>query len=292
MVKSSINGNEKLLQAFISVNKNRQKIYCRDNDKVIYLPNQTNFEIELFNPTEKRVGVKFYFNGISNQRLLIIRPGERMFLDRHLEDNKKLFFDVYDVSLTNKEVEKAIQKNGDIRIEFHNEKEKRSGIFYEIYKQPVYPVYPYPYNPFNPPTIPLVNPIWYTTSSNHNTSDVSSSFYCSTTEAASTNLSYKMTSNITSASGEYTVSDDFDSKYKKSIETGRIEKGEESSQKFRDTEFESECLPVKTFEYKLLTVSQKELTSDDLKKSKMFCTNCGKKINKTDKFCSNCGKKL
>jgi len=279
-------------QAFISVNKNRQKIYDKNGEQTIYLPNQTQFEIELFNPTQKRVGVKFYFNGVSNSNLLIIRPGERMFLDRHLSDNKKLLFDVYDVSGNNSEVEKAIQKNGNIKIEFYNEKEqccvtKTSTIYVrEPYYVPYVPTYP-------------AGPIWVGTS----TPRYATCYHNSTlggingsSTITTANINYSTT---TSASGEVCLDslDDFSSTpslnyCSKSIETGRVEMGDESKQKFVNTTFDEEYSPSTTVEYKLLPISQKNLTNDDLNKSKMFCCQCGAKVKKSDKFCFQCGAKL
>jgi hypothetical protein len=77
---------------------------------------------------------------------------------------------------------------------------------------------------------------------------------------------------------------------KKSIETGRVEKGSHSDQEFNYVNKSFEYIAFHTVEYKLLPVSQKINTVADIN-VKRYCTNCGSKLGKTDKFCANCGKK-
>ena len=45
-----------------------------------------------------------------------------------------------------------------------------------------------------------------------------------------------------------------------------------------------------TVEYKLLPVSQKINTVEDIQ-VKVYCTNCGSKLSKGHKFCGHCGTK-
>ena len=54
-------------QAFITINKNRVKQFGNK----VYLSDKTNFEIELFNPTQFKYGVKFKMNGKYIFRMLI-----------------------------------------------------------------------------------------------------------------------------------------------------------------------------------------------------------------------------
>lgn len=74
------------------------------------------------------------------------------------------------------------------------------------------------------------------------------------------------------------------------VETGRVEKGSSSDQRIRTIDKEFEYFAFHRIEYKMLPISQKVNTTDDIN-VKVYCTNCGSKLNKGDKFCSKCGTK-
>jgi hypothetical protein len=320
MAKISNGGESLLPQAFISVNKNRRKTYrgahSQDYKNIVYLPNQSNFEIELFNPTSKRVGANLILNGVSSKNLLIVRPGERIFLDRHILDNKKLLFDVYEVSSENSDVQKAIEKNGVVRVEFYEENEEEITKIVDHICEPYcrgeyphhvdVPASHYPYITWVGGYVPThstgdINTI---RRKKYNPTERSCSvlsrpdnivYYSTTTDTNNTNI------NVTYSQADTTISSDFldlnnsyDGKLysKKTIETGRVEKGEESKQKFSDVSFEAKYLALTYIEYKLLPISQKDLTNDDLMRSKMYCIKCGTKVNKSDIYCFKCGAKL
>ncbi len=76
---------------------------------------------------------------------------------------------------------------------------------------------------------------------------------------------------------------------KKSIETGRVEKGGNSNQSFRTVNKDFNSYTVSTSNWKILPESVKPYESSDLK---VFCTECGSKRKKdSHKFCPNCGTK-
>lgn len=106
--------------AWVTINKNRQKAY----ENKYYLNDGTDFEIEMFNPCDVSVIAYISLNGkrISKQGI-ILKPGIRFFLERFIEENKKLRFESYIVENNNQIVEKAIVHNGDLTIEFYKEKE-------------------------------------------------------------------------------------------------------------------------------------------------------------------------
>jgi rRNA maturation endonuclease Nob1 len=79
-------------------------------------------------------------------------------------------------------------------------------------------------------------------------------------------------------------------KKSKTIETGRVEEGSKSDQKFKTVNKDFEYFAFHTVEYKLLPVSQKINTSEDLN-VRRYCTNCGAKQHKDHKFCGHCGTK-
>ena len=73
------------------------------------------------------------------------------------------------------------------------------------------------------------------------------------------------------------------------IETGRIDKGSYSNQKLEHINIEFENWHFKKEVIKILPSSRKPYTSSDIKK--IYCTNCGRKINTKYKFCPYCGTK-
>lgn len=115
--------NEKL--ARVALNKSTLKEYSSaENERIVYLDDGNEFQIELFNPYNFVLGVSFSYNSSDNnsKRLLVLKPGERVWLDRFLNDNKKLKFSTYEVQ-DNNTVKKAIKDNGRLDIYFYKEVE-------------------------------------------------------------------------------------------------------------------------------------------------------------------------
>jgi len=102
--------------AFITVRKQRQK----QNGKNVYLHDRTEFEIELHNPTNDSILAKISLNGsrISNSGI-VIKPGQRVFLERYLDEDRKFLFETYEVS-DSKTNQRAIENNGLVTVEFFN----------------------------------------------------------------------------------------------------------------------------------------------------------------------------
>jgi hypothetical protein len=104
--------------AHITKKKSRLKVY---NGNTVFLGDKDNFEFEIHNPTQKSVLCKIKLNGeyISTSGV-VIRPGQRVFLERFLDTNNKFEFSTYEVKDTSAN-RTAIDLNGDVRIEFYNE---------------------------------------------------------------------------------------------------------------------------------------------------------------------------
>tara|TARA_B110000503_G_scaffold136591_1_gene219213 strand:- start:32 stop:760 length:729 start_codon:yes stop_codon:yes gene_type:complete len=104
--------------AHITKKKSRLKVY---NGNTVFLNDKDNFEFEIHNPTQKSVLCKIKLNGeyISTSGI-IIKPGQRVFLERFLDSNNKFEFSTYEVKDTSAN-RTAIDLNGDVRIEFYNE---------------------------------------------------------------------------------------------------------------------------------------------------------------------------
>ena len=104
-------------QSFITKSKQRLK----QQIDTVYLNNGDEFEIELYNPTQNKVLAKIEMNGNSIGNGIILRPGERVFLERYLDIAKKFLFETYTVNGKDSEVQAAIANNGDVTIKFYDE---------------------------------------------------------------------------------------------------------------------------------------------------------------------------
>ena len=249
--------NNSTPEAYVTRKKSRAKIYHYNN---LFFNDEETFEIELFNPKTNRVLTKIWLNGqeISGSGI-IINPGQRIFLERFIDSNNKFVYKTYDIE-NNTQTLEAIRSNGDIEIKFYNEY-FNTNTFND--------------SPIFKPTIwygtPTINPFIGSTSTNINYGNG-----LSLTSSIGNNVSY--TSNV---AGSLSNS--------KSIETGRIEKGESSNQSFETTYCRFNTFSTKEVKYKILPMSSKPIEGKDLKK---YCTECGKGLKDTFKFCPSCGVKV
>jgi len=233
--------------AHITKKKSRLKVY---NGHVVFLNDKDNFEFEIHNPTQKSVLCKIKLNGeyISTSGI-VIRPGQRVFLERFLDTNNKFEFSTYEVKDTSAN-RTAIELNGDVRIEFYNE-------------QTPSPVYPH-----------LSNGNWGTGWSTINT--------------GSPFIGGGVTFTTTGGVGDFTYCSNTSS-FSNNIETGRVEKGKKSNQQFTNSYENFEYMVSHKIDLKILPLNTKNKTSEDIKqyctecgtktKSKYkFCPSCGNKL--------------
>lgn len=286
--------------AHLAVNKSRLKVYKNVGPMpTYYLQKGQEFQIELFNPTQDVVLAKISLNGKAiSQGGLVLNPGQRVFLDRYIDVAKKFLFDTYEVSGQSEEVKKAIENNGDIKVEFYRERQPIS------YGNPIWinGSSTTTLGAYNTGTDPQhlkttlsagngsVNLTGSLSSQGISTSSVNFSSDIPTMDWMSQELSRDNTKTL---SDEAPVSKTIRSRSfaKKSIETGRVEAGSESDQTFKYVNKTFEYFPFCTVEYKLLPVSQKINTVADIQ-VKRYCTQCGAKTGKTDRFCASCGTKI
>jgi hypothetical protein len=272
--------------ANIAVNKSRLKVYNNTGDlPTYYLQKGQEFQIELYNPTSDVILAKIILNGNPiSQGGLVLNPGRRVFLDRYLDVAKKFLFDTYEVS-GSEEVRKAIEKNGDFKVEFYKERVLNNydnNIVFGSYNSTAG-------NPRCCTTNTFLtndNGVTFTNTSNNigTTALYSSSVNQNTPTLDSLNatLSFDTPDVIRSSRTLKSRS--------KSIETGRVEQGSVSDQKVVTVDKKFEYWAFHTIEYKMLPVSQKINTAEDIN-VKRYCTNCGAKLGKGHKFCSSCGTK-
>jgi hypothetical protein len=295
------------------------KLYQSAGDMpTYYLQDGQEFQIELYNPTSDVVLAKIYLNGkVITQGGLVLNPAQRVFLDRYIDVAQKFRFETYEVT-NNAEARKAIEKNGDIKVEFFKE------MTHIPIPRPEYrpillngrrDVYHHHYN-YNMQTPYYVGGSCSTTNlvgGTITTTGMGGSFTASNT-CGGTNINLSasnaspsetfMASNLCMDSLQ-NVSTSMDNTKEfgpisksilrsaslKKIETGRVEMGGHSDQKLVTVNKDFYSYPFHTVEYKMLPLSQKVNTSETLN-VKRYCTNCSAKAKKEHKFCANCGERL
>lgn len=267
----------KLPYANISTKKNRLKQY----DGNVYLEDGQEFEIELFNPGKTQVLAVIKLNGQHiSQSGIIVRPGERIWLERYLDKNNRFKFETYQVG-TSKEVQEAIANNGSVEVEFFNER-----------------VWSY-INPSNGSIYIDQGASWRGGWSN-GLFNIGNPFGVTTSNANYTttsggSLNYSCADN-SGAEFSADLSIVTDQAYKERLqETGRVAEGSKSDQEFVSVAAQFDTYACAKTAIKILPLSQKKVYSQDIKKQAAiahYCTDCGTKFKATWKFCATCGKKI
>lgn len=263
-------------QSFVTKGKHRLK----QNIDTVYLNDGDEFEIELYNPTQSKVLAKITLDDKSIGNGIVLRPGERVFLERYLDEARKFKFETYFVDGDNKEVEAAIKNNGNLIVKFYQETTPVSNAGLWNMGTSTFATYP--------------STLTYTTNTNTGsgtyfspaTTFTTSGFSGSaTTTSATTNLGYINTALLTNVNS---YSNDTQ-KSKKSVETGRIEKGSISDQSFTYDNTTFNYMATWSNWWKIKPQSTKVLMKEDLV---VYCTECGAKRKKDGhKFCPHCGTK-
>lgn len=248
-------------QSFITKGKQRLKQHI----DTVYLNNGDEFEIELFNPKSNKVLAKIEMNGNSIGNGIILRPGERVFLERYLDEAKKFLFETYVVNGNNEEVKQAIANNGDVVIKFFDE-----------ITTPTY------YSGSGTLTINNPNIGW--------TSTTGTPYYGNTFTTTSTNTFYNTSLTSGTFSTSNTLLKNSVSSPTRHLETGRVEKGSNSDQSFTYDNSLFYSYPTASDWWKIKPQSTKPLLKEDLV---VYCTECGSKRKKDNhKFCPHCGTKF
>lgn len=270
--------------AKIATNKSLLKEYNVNNKRVVYLKNNDEFQIQLFNDQTNDISARISINGEYLSNDIVIKPGQRIWLERYLNTPKKFKFETYEVEDGNSAVDNAIRHNGVINISFYRKKTYDNNL------------------------ITLINDS-YITNTNHYVSkgiggnELYGSSICNTLYS-NNNVKYtSSTDNLRNIDATVLNCDiaDYSNSFSNTAldlkvetnavkETGRIAEGSYSNQKF-ETVFESfETWSFRTETIQILPESQKPYTSDDLEK--LYCTECGRKLKTKYKFCPYCGNKI
>lgn len=247
MIYNTTNDGWKKPTANIAVNRNRLKHY----GEKVYLKDGAHFEIELFNPKTIKVLAKIYLNGVQiSSSGIVLLPGQRVFLERWLDEPKKFLFETYEVE-DSTEAKEAIAKNGKVRVEFYDENTMTfpqiTTFTYDTYQGPI--------------------PDWSTPSYGGSTINC---LYSSSIGSDSLGANASFSTNSLN-----------------SIETGRAEKGGSSNQKFAQDSSSYLMYCNHSCDLQILPESQKPVEVSSIRN---YCHSCGTRIkNSSWKFCPTCG---
>jgi hypothetical protein len=235
----------------------------------VFLKNKESFEIELFNPLKDSVLADIKLNGKSISKSgLVLRPGQRFYLDCFIDDKKKFVFNTYEIDSNDEESVKATEKNGLLEVFFYKEEvitlDNWKKKFDRIIVEKWYPYY-YPYNPY--PYYPTQPTIWY--GNTCGTANITLGSSCTT-------LNLNSTSNTATTNASYTSGVDLSNlniggnlnntmMNVNSMETGRVEKGEKSSQKFTEIDMDFEKNYISSTIIQILPESRKPIELKDVK---------------------------
>lgn len=236
------------VQAYVSVNKNRLKIY---EDNKYYLSNGTNFEIELVNNDDKKYLVEIYLNEQSIGSI-VIGANSHNYLERYIDNNRKFQFNTFEIDDVD-ETKEAQERNGSIQIYFY----PQISLSHPSFEGRISSTNNLRINGTTFP--PLLDDLYKITTG----SPVIN--YCSITSDSLKSCSYST-----------------------SIETGRINEGESSNQTFTYSSNKFEDRSTHSLDYQILPISLKpyegiktycsECGTKIRHQNWKYCTNCGTKL--------------
>ena len=244
----------------LTVKKSRRKQTIKKSQLIYYLQDGEEFELEIFNPTQTIYKANIFLNDLLIPGGgLVLKPGERVFLDRYLNDPRKFKFETYEVG-TSEPVNHAIANNGKVKVEFFKE---QTLIDYSIYTN-------------------------YNTTQDWN---IHSPYYA--TEFTTTGTVFGTCSTTTTLANDSIMENSVfkSSPTPKKQETGMVGKGSKSDQEFQSVNYDFDCIPSYTMDFQILPLSKKQTMVSDIN-TKRYCTQCGTKYKSNHKFCSNCGNKI
>ena len=238
----------------------------------VFLEDKEEFEIEIFNPLTVSILADIKLNGQSISKTgLVVKPGQRVYLDCFIDDKKKFKFSTYEIENSEEALE-ATANNGVLEVFFYKEDVITLNNWQRRFDRIIVEKH-YPYNPY-----PWYNP--YTIYG----SGGGSTF---TTNGSSRIWQSNVLGTITTSNAYYSSNNSYTSQVDlpnlniagslstNSIETGRVEKGEKSKQKFTEVDMDFEknyisstiiqMLPEsrKPAEIKQIKTKQSQLLSSD-----------------------------
>jgi hypothetical protein len=310
---SSIGTTMQNPQAFIARSKEKKfgrlKIY---QNNIVYLEQGEEFTFELFNPTNQTILAKIEINGefISNNGL-VLKPAQRVFLERYFDIDRRFKFDIYqvedfekikkdadDINNEKNHLEQELQLreqllnlvSGDEKIDLESKIEKLKAqtnemklIVDELNNKSLTinnatklngNVKIHFYKEYVPNTL-VLGSTW------NQLYPYNPIIYGTGTGTITTNTTGTSVANLNMLNSSYT-----NTSYK---ETGRIEKGDISNQDFNIDNNSFEFHSFHDIEYKILPFSEKPIEIKDLRS---YCKKCNKRMKSEWQFCPSCGEQV
>jgi hypothetical protein len=267
----------------------------------VYLDDKQEFQIELYNPLTECVLCDVKLNGQSiSQSGLVLKPAQRFYLDCFIDDKKKFIFNTYEVEDTQESTD-STKNNGLLEVFFYKEsvvtindwKRKFDRVivekWYPVYYPQYYPIYPYhqPYYPSYPyhqpyyPSYPYHQPYYpsypydgnvfvggcYSGNINTNIGTTTTSgLGINNVNTSNTQNLFTSNNSVMYGSSGLASNDESSLRNLNSIETGRVEKGSSSSQKFTEIDMDFESNFITSTIIQLLPSSRRPVETIDISK--------------------------
>ncbi len=295
-------------EASITVNKSRKKIYpttgTNSKDKItnnysIYLNDGQKFEIELYNPTSEEIAAQIYINGNNiHTSGIILKPNERIFLERYIDEDKAFVFESLVVEESNNSLQKLQQllKNiGKVSVTFHKKIEETKWNEYIIPNRVEHHYYNYKHYPYYYDNVVWCSAIGTSTASGIAGTtggyglagiNANNSIQSSTTDSKYSK-DYGNRSHVSECKSEGINA----SNNNLQSSLGIVGKGEETGQEIHNA-YSINKFNIESFyelSFQLLSTKDKAVEVGELRS---YCTGCGTKLKTNWKFCSSCGTKI
>lgn len=271
----------------LAVNGNRIKTYNEDGEIRAYLKDGTEFQLEFHNDSDCYVKADININGKSQSSSLVLRPHQRFYLDRFIDENKKFMFNTFLTGNDDiKKLKEIIAKNGRIEVRFYKE------------------FIPIPLTNWTIISNGIYQPNIYTSNTSTGDAKYMKDIINESNSSGETlpldNIG--LNSNTVMPNSVYLSSVQYSGQIKqpKEIETGRIEAGKKSNQDFKPISKSWEFFSCTSFSYHIMPESQRlkvikvkkqknVIQADDIR---TYCASCGRRIKKGYNFCPGCGNSI